>query len=72
MNIDEFIKKVVQLRIFYDRNLFTDSMRGTIIILASVINSLLVGSTENRGGHHTYLFTLLCQLNRYGAPPDFW
>ena len=42
MNIEEIIEKVVRLRIFYDRNLFTDSMRGNVIILSSVIDALLV------------------------------
>ena len=42
MNIEELIEKVIRLRIFYDRNLFTDSMRGNVIILSSVIDALLV------------------------------
>ena len=42
MNIEELIEKVVRLRIFYDRNLLTDSMRGNVIILSSVIDALLV------------------------------
>jgi len=42
MHIEELIEKVVRLRIFYDRNLFTDSMRGNVIILSSVIDALLV------------------------------
>ena len=42
MNLEELIEKVVRLRIFYDQNLFTDSMRGNVIILSSVIDALLV------------------------------
>lgn len=42
LNIKELIEKFVRLRIFYDRNLFTESMRGNVIILSSVINALLV------------------------------
>lgn len=42
MNIEELTERIVRLRIFYDRNLFTDSMRGNVIILSTVINALLV------------------------------
>ncbi|WP_419656556.1 uncharacterized protein Dvar_56510 [Desulfosarcina variabilis str. Montpellier] len=47
MEIEKLIEKVVRLRIFYDRNLFTDSMRGNVIILSSVIDALLVFIIKN-------------------------
>ena len=47
MNLEELIEKFVRLRIFYDRNLFTDSMRGNVIILSSVIDALLVDLIKN-------------------------
>jgi len=37
MNIEESIEKVIRLRIFYDRNLFTNSMRGYVIILLRLV-----------------------------------
>lgn len=41
MNTEDLIEKVIRLRVFYDRNLHTDSMRGNVIILSSVIHALL-------------------------------
>ncbi|NGZ03044.1 MAG: hypothetical protein CV090_08340 [Nitrospira sp. WS238] len=47
MNIQDLTEKVVRLRIFYDRNLHTDSMRGNVIILSSVIHALLSDLIED-------------------------
>ncbi len=47
MNIHDLIEKVVRLRIFYDRNLHTDSIRGNVIILSSVIHALLSDLIED-------------------------
>lgn len=47
VHIQDLIEKVIRLRIFYDRNLHTDSMRGTVIILSSVIHALLSDLIED-------------------------
>lgn len=47
VHIQDLIEKVVRLRIFYDRNLRTDSMRGNVIILSSVIHALLSDLIED-------------------------
>ena len=47
MNVENLIEKVVRLQIFYDKNLFTDSMRGNVIIVSSVVHALLSDLIED-------------------------
>jgi hypothetical protein len=41
MEIDKIIERVIRLRIFYDRNLFTESTRGNVIVLCAALEALL-------------------------------
>jgi hypothetical protein len=61
MNLNELIEKIIRLRIFYDRKLFSDSMRGNIITISSVINALLVTLIEEEASIRKDAFNRICK-----------
>ena len=54
MDLNTLIKKTIRLRIFYDKNLHTESMRGNIIVVCSVVEALLKDLIESDTSNYKF------------------
>ena len=53
-DLNTLIKKIIRLRIFYDKNLHTESMRGNIIVVCSVVEALLKDLIESDTSNYKF------------------